>query len=676
MSPATPNALSLPAGLAVPYRFLAGVTIFLSAFLLFQVQPIVARQILPWFGGTAAVWTTCLLFFQAVLFLGYVYAHWLTRWAGPRRQAAIHTALLLLSLAALPVIPSAGWKNIDGDPIVHILGLLAVTVGLPFALLSSTSPLVQTWLSRSPGQSLPYRFYALSNAASLAALLLYPVAVEPWMATRSQSLWWSAFYAAFTACCAGCAWYAPAAGEKAADAVGAPTRAVRLSWLVLSAIPSALSLAVTNHLCQNVAPVPFLWVVPLGVYLLTLILCFDGEGWYRRFFFVPAFLAASLGAAWLLMDASPDSSLFLIVPCFAGLLFLSCMYFHGELALRKPHPSHLTSFFLMMALGGAIGALAVAIGAPLLLSGNYELALALAAAAVAALLMEYRKHWASDIACTAIAVAMCVAAASVMGAMRSAAMLSERNFYGSLRVVESGGQRAMVHGVISHGFQVLDPARRQHLTAYYAPGSGVERAIELLRKPDMRVGIIGLGVGSLAALAAPGDYYRFYEINPRVEALARSHFTFLSASRGRVEVAIGDGRLTLEQEQPRSFDVLAIDAFSGDSIPFHLMSVEAVRQYRRHLAPDGVLAFHVSNSVLNLVPLAQRLAQVSGLEPLHIHAAADPGLYRSESDWVLMAAPGAWSRNPALARSGSRSGPPAGAPVWTDDYSNLFQVLK
>lgn len=669
----------------MPYRLLAGVTTFLSAFLLFQVQPIIARQILPWFGGTAAVWTTCLLFFQCVLFIGYVYAHWLNRRFGARQQATIHSVLLILSLLALPAIPAAGWKTTAGEPITRILGLLAVTVGLPYAILSATSPLVQAWLTRTPGQALPYRFYALSNVASLAALLLYPVAIEPWMAVHAQALWWSVLYAGFALGCAGCAWFAPSsesaeagstAAAVAASVSATPPLRMRALWVALAAIPTTLSLSVTNHLCQNVAPMPFLWIVPLGIYLLTLILCFDGDGWYRRGLFLPAYLAASAGAAWLLVHESPDNSVRLLIPFFAGLLFLACMYFHGELAKRKPDPGQLTTYYLMMSLGGAIGALVVAVGAPMWLSGDYELVLALALAALTALMIEYRKHWALDMVCAAAAIAMFVAASATIGAKKASARISERNFYGSLRIVEGRGQRAMVHGVVSHGVQMLDPALRRELTAYYARGSGVERAIELLRKPGMRVGIIGLGVGNLAALAAPGDFYRFYEINPRVAALARSEFSFLSECRGQVEITIGDGRLALEQTPPQRYDLLVIDAFSGDSIPFHLLSLEAIRQYHRHLAPGGVIAFHVSNSVLNLVPVARRLAVAMGLEPLHVHAAADAKLYRAESDWVLVGEAASWARTPALAAMGTRAQALGDAAVWTDDFSNLFQVLK
>ena len=673
----------------LPYRLLAAATTFLSAFLLFQVQPIIARQILPWFGGSAAVWTTCLLFFQCVLFFGYVYAHWITHRLRPRQQATLHTTLLILSLLALPAIPATTWKTTaGGEPITRILGLLAVTVGLPYAILSATSPLVQSWLSRAPGQSLPYRFYALSNVASLLALLAYPVGIEPWLPVRAQALWWSVLYAVFALCCAQCAWYAPSLAGTAAglpveagggDAPRPPAAAplrTRARWVTLAAIPTTLSLAVTNHLCQNVAPIPFLWIVPLGIYLLTLILCFDGDGWYRRGLFLPAYLAASAGAAWLLVHESPDNSVRLLIPFFAGLLFLACMYFHGELARRKPAAAQLTSFYLMMSLGGAIGALLVAIGAPLWLAGDYELVIALALAALALLMLEYRKHWALDAVCAAAAIALFVAASATIGAKRASARLSERNFYGSLRIVDSGGQRAMVHGVVSHGVQLLDPRLRHELTAYYARGSGVERAVELLRKPGMRVGIIGLGVGNLAALAAPGDHYHFYELNPRVAALARSEFSFLSDCRGLVEITIGDGRLALEQQPPQRFDLLVIDAFSGDSIPFHLLSLEAIRQYHRHLAPGGVIAFHVSNSVLNLVPVARRLALAMGLAPLHIHATADAALHRAESDWVLAGLPARWANAPALSALGVAPGTDAPAPVWTDDYSNLFQVLK
>lgn len=669
--------VSAPPAPAAPHTpWLAAVTIFLGSFLLFQIQPIVAKQVLPWFGGSAAVWTTCLLFFQSVLFLGYVYAHLLLTKLPPRAQFYLHGTLLLVSLATLPVIPNVAWKPLGAeDPIPRILGLLATTIGAPYFLLSATSPLIQGWIARQPGSALPYRFYALSNLASLAALLAYPVLIEPLLPAQSQAKIWSFLFALFVPLCLLCArpGLAPAARPAAFTPAALPL-GQRLQWLVLAALPSILSLAVTNHLSQNVAPIPFLWILPLSVYLLTLILCFDSDGWYRRPIVLPLFGLLLAASGWVLLHETPDWSVKLVIPVFTALLFAACMFFHGELAHRKPAPAHLTSYYLMMSLGGALGAIAVALGAPYLLNGNYEMHFALAACALFTLLFHYRQHWLTDLAWTAVAVATVTCCWGGMRNMQNSAMLSTRDFYGALRIVDEPAARIMVHGTVSHGTQFRAPQRQLDVTTYYAPGSGVERAIHALARPGQRVGVIGLGVGTLAAYAQPGDLYRFYELNPAVAQQARQYFTYLNNPAATVH--LGDGRLTLEREAPNQFDVLVIDAFSGDSIPVHLLSRQAVQVYLRHLRPGGLLAFHVSNSALNLIPVAGRLAADANLAAFHIHATADAASGRSESDWVLAAPAAVFAAHPTLSAAGRPPVVPPGFPVWTDDFSNLLSVLK
>jgi len=656
-------------------RWLAALTIFLGSFLLFQVQPVIAKQVLPWFGGSASVWTTCLLFFQSVLFFGYVYAHFLLTKLRPRNQFILHTVLLLASFAALPVIPEVTWKPLGTeDPILRILGLLASTIGVPYFLLSATSPLIQGWIARQPGAVLPYRFYALSNLASLAALLAYPVLVEPVLSAQSQAKIWSALFVVFAPLCLLCARPGSTPAPRAETLRATITVFQGLQWLTLAAIPSILSLAVTNHLSQNVAPIPFLWILPLSVYLLSLILCFDSDGWYRRGLVLPVFGLLLVCSSWVLLHESPDWSVKFVIPVFTALLFAACMFFHGELALRRPAPTGLTSYYLMMSLGGALGAITVALGAPYLLNGNYETHLALAACAMFALFFHYRQHWASDLAWTAVAVATVTCCWGGVRNMQSSAILSTRDFYGALRIVDGPVARTMVHGTISHGTQFHDPKRHSEVTTYYAPGSGVERAIRAVARPGLRVGVIGLGVGTLAAYARPGDQYRFYELNPAVADQAKRYFTYLLNPAASVH--IGDGRLTLEREAPNDFDVLVIDAFSGDSIPVHLLSRQAVEVYRRHLRPTGILAFHVSNSALNLVPVAARLAEDASLAALHINVTADAASGRSESDWVLAAPAGVLTAYPSLMASGRTPVVPPGVPVWTDDFSNLLSVLK
>lgn len=662
---------------------LAGSTIFASAFLLFQIQPMLAKAILPWFGGSAAVWSTCLVFFQAVLFLGYLYAHWLTRKVPPKQQMWIHAGLLAVSLLALPPLPGASWKpSGQEDPGQRILLLLAAAAGLPYFLLSSTSPLVQAWFSRSQGGALPYRYFALSNFASLAALLSYPTLVEPRIAVGAQGWIWSAGYALFAAGCVAVGWLAahrrqhPEAPLAEASREPAPKLPEMMLWLVLAAFASLLSLAVTNQLTQNVAPFPFLWVLPLAVYLVTLILCFERDGWYPRRLMHWLHGAALAGASYLLVKQTPDTSVRLMIPALLAALFASCMFCHGELARRKPAPAHLTVYYLMVALGGALGALLVGLVAPRVLAGPYEFSIALAACALVTLLLQYRKSWAADVAWTVVAVGTFIAAGMQIRGYKAPARVLMRSFYGGLRIVDQNGVRMLTHGVIAHGSQFLDPARRRQPTMYYAPGTGVERALQARRHPGQRVGVIGLGAGTLAAYGRHGDVYRFYEINSQVVDLARTQFTFLADSHATVEIVLGDGRLSLEREAPQTFDVLAVDAFSGDSIPVHLLSREAMEIYFRHLRPDGLLAMHVSNSALALSPVVERVASDLGYAAVRLHVPADNALARSESEWVVVARRSGQLDCPEFAGASIPFLRIAGLRAWTDDYSTLFTILK
>lgn len=664
---------------------LAGGTIFLSAFLLFQLQPMTAKAILPWFGGSAAVWGTCLVFYQAVLFLGYLYAHVLTQKVGQTWQWRIHAILLLASLAFLPVLPSPQWKPAGSDdPALRILVLLTATVGLPYFLLSSTSPLLQTWYSRSKGGVLPYRYFALSNLASLAALLGYPTLVEPWSSLRQQNAGWSGGYLLYAAGCLGAAWtasrYAQVTAPKPKDAndpADAPSGGDRLMWVLLAAFPSVFSLAVTNHIAQNVAPVPFLWVLPLAVYLITFILCFERDQWGPRGITLTLHgCALAALAVLLLVKPMPNASVLIIVPASLAGLFLCGMFFHGELVRRKPAAAHLTGFYLMIALGGAIGALLAGLLAPALLAGSYDLPVALAACALFTLLLEYKKRWTTDVLWAAVAVGVFVAVGMQIRAYESSASVQVRNFYGSLRVLEQDGMRFLVHGVVSHGSQFLAANRRGVATTYYARGTGIERAIESFRRPGQRVGVIGLGAGTLAAYGRPGDYYRFYEINPQVAELARTEFSYLSDSAAAVDTVIGDGRLSLEREAPQKFDLLVIDAFSGDAVPVHLLSQEAMTLYFRHLRPDGAVAFHVSNEALALAPVVRGLARSLNYAALDLRVSADPQLARYASEWVLVARNAKLLDRREIQAAAQPFAEIAGLRLWTDDYSALLPVLK
>lgn len=669
-------------------------TIFLSAFLLFQIQPMIAKMILPWFGGSAAVWITAMLFFQVALLGGYLYAHWSIRWLRPRAQILVQAVLLLGSLALLPVMPSAAWKP-EGheDPILGILGILGFSVGLPYFLLSTTSPLLQAWFARKHKAAMPYRLFALSNLASLLGLLAYPFFVEPAVTLTQQSLGWSVAYGLFVLLGLAAAFSArPGAGEAPAAVVSgdaaspgdpeAPRIGEQILWLLLAACPSTLLLAVTNHLTQNMAAIPFLWVLPLGLYLLTFILCFDFERFYRRGVFTWLVIAACGVMAYGLVYWTSQTKLTLVIPAFSVALFIACLFFHGELVRRKPAPRYLTSFYLMLSIGGALGGLLVGLAAPKLLNGYFELPLALLASGIMVLVViDYRASRLTQIAAWAMVIALFMAADSFLSSYKQASRVMVRNFYGGLRVQESGlgtakAVRVLVHGTVNHGMQFTDPGKRDTAIGYYASDTGIGQAMAYLRPAgQLRVGIIGLGTGTLAAYAEPGDLFRFYEINPLVESLARTQFSYLADCRGQTEVILGDGRLSLEREPPQGYDLLVIDAFSGDAIPVHLLTTQALELYFRHLKPGGLLALHLTNTHLNLVPVVGGLARRLGKHGLLIANEDNQELGVARSTWAVL------STQPLDAPELQDIPPPepqARSPVrvWTDDYSNLFQILK
>jgi hypothetical protein len=675
-------------------RFLYAGTIFVSAFLLFLVQPVIAKQILPWFGGVAAVWAICLVFFQSVLLLGYAYADWTTRFLGPRTRAWLHLSLLAASLLALPIIPAPRWKPAGadgGEPTLLILGLLGATIGLPYFLLSTTSPLVQAWFWQRLRHAGPYRLFALSNLASLLALLSYPVLIEPFLPLAVQSWSWSIAYGVFAGLCgttalasaSGAAGQGPAAAASAAvtgEASGpAPTAGDRLLWIALAAMGSCLLLAITNHLTQDIASIPFLWVVPLSLYLITFILCFDHPRWYRPGVFFTAAALLLPAMAWY----SDSLDLWTAAPLYVAGLFVCCMFCHGELTLLKPAPRYLTTFYLMVAAGGALGALLVGIAAPHLLSGYYELGITLTACAV---LLSYRtlagRGW---VAAATLAVTVATATLTVISIReyRSDARVIVRSFYGVVRTrdfPQPAPFRVMYHGAINHGGQLLQTAYRNQPNSYFGPTSGYGRVFASLPDAPRRVGVIGLGPGGIAAYARAGDVFRFYEINPQVAAVAAKEFTFLRDSPARVEIILGDGRLSLEREPGQRYDLLAVDAFSGDSIPMHLLTREAMATYLRHLKPDGAVVFQATNFYVDISPVVERVAAAFGLTAMRVSdGPQDTGgmnYWINATDQIIVA------KNPRLLEAGPIRSVAEPLPprtdfrVWTDDFSNLFRILK
>jgi len=659
-------------------------TIFLSSFLLFLVQPLIARLILPWFGGGAAVWTTCMLFFQVLLLGGYAYAHGLARQR--RLEPIVHTVLLALAVATLPIMPSDAWKPEGGsEPITRILLLLGVTVGLPYFLLASTSPLIQAWFARArPGQN-PYRLFALSNLASLIAILGYPFLVEPFLTARQQVAAWSWLFAGFALLCATLAWRTPRAlAQEHAEPAPPITREQYGWWLALSATGSLLLLAVTNHLTQNVASVPLLWLVPLTLYLLTFIIAFEGKGWYQPRFGWPLVLLALGGMAWLLVDSNYHYHLALQLGVFLAGLFVGCLYCHGELYRTRPAPQRLTAFYLTISAGGALGGLFVAVVAPLAFSGYYELGVGLA---LLALLAVLRLPAFGRVAhAVGLAVLLGVTGCAAYDSFRhhKDVRAANRSFYGVLRVKEYGDPgklshlRRLVHGTIMHGEQYMSPQMRRMPTTYYTESSGIGLAIHSKEHGPIKVGVIGLGTGTIAAYGRPGDTFRFYDINPHVVAIARGEFTYLSDSAANVQIALGDARLTLEREAPEGFDVLAVDAFSSDAIPVHLITREALATYLRHMKPDGIVAFHVSNRFLDLIPVVARLAEELDARAVLINdeEEEEEKTLKSRSDWVLVSRDPKALAVPEIAEAATPAEDRAEWRTWTDDYSNLVQILK
>lgn len=667
-------------------------TIFLGAFLLFLVQPIMAKQILPWFGGSAAVWATCMVFFQVTLLLGYAYADVTTRRMSPKSQTWLHLGLLVLSLAILPIIPDASWKpSGEENPSIRILGMLGVSIGLPYLMLSTTSPLIQAWFTRRFHGTLPYRLFALSNFASLLALLAYPVLVEPWISTRTQSITWSIAYVIFAVLCATAGISSlrakttetPAAATHAQAAPTSdeppPSASRQLLWLTLAALGSFMLLAVTNHITQNVASIPFLWIVPLTLYLATFIFAFDHPRWYHRSFFI-ALTAIALPAMAYMFDSL---DLFYAIPVYLAGLFAVCMFCHGEFAQLKPAPRYLTTYYLMLSLGGAIGGLLVGLVAPYVLPGHFEMVIGLVACGLLLLARTLSLGWWATGVATAVIAGTAVASHTAIEEQVSDARVMMRNFYSAIRVRDAQSPtpfRSLVHGGIMHGGQLLDEDKRFRASSYFGPTSGFGRLFAALPDAPRRVGIIGLGAGSIMAHAREGDVFRLYEINPQVVDLAYKEFTFLTGTKAKTEVILGDGRLSMEREPPQQYDVIAVDAFSGDAIPMHLLTRESLAIYVRHLKPDGVIAFQATNRFVDIAPVVERLAAEHGMTAVMItdYPPSSDGAdyWLSSTDQILI------TRNQALLdheriRSAAEKIPRRpNFPVWTDDFNNLLTVLK
>ena len=692
------------------------ISIFISAFLLFQIQPMISKYILPWFGGTPAVWSTALLFFQVLLTGGYAYAYWLIERLKDRKQGFVHMSLLGLSLGLLvatgliwntPVTPDSAWKPEGGElPIFQVLKILAVAVGIPYFLLATNSVLMQAWFNRDhPGRS-PYRLYALSNIGSLLALVSYPFLVEPNLALHTQANIWSLGYALY-ALLAIFGAYKTFTRNKAesyeeqvqfSDA-GSDTRlSAKILWVFLPACASVLLLAITNQITQEVAAIPFLWVLPLTIYLLSFILTFESERWYSRGWFSLALMIMSGFYIWLILW-EPNVNYQTELVIYSLLLFVCCMICHGELVKLRPHPQHLTSFYLRVSVGGALGGIFVNLIAPFIFTGYFELQWGIFACWVLlAILTVYfkptelkpRAYQASVAIIAACTIAVGYYTTMSRAAYSSKALYETRNYYGILRVNESDKDDErnhaynLIHGQIYHGWQFTNPDLRLTPTSYFTRESGVGLAFLLHpSRPDpLKVGVLGLGVGTVAAYNQDGDNLRFYEINPAVVALAEGlggYFSYLTDAAGEITVVLGDARLSLEKEleagQNQEFDLLLMDAFSSDSVPVHLLTKEAFEIYLQHLNPNGILAINITNRHLDLQPVVVKAAKEFGLAYAIIGHDGD-GMESSSSTWFILTQNHEFIENPQISlRRLAIENIPEDFKMWTDDYSNLFKSL-
>ena len=666
------------------------VAIFLGSGLLFLIEFVAAKRLLPLLGGGAAVWTACLVFFQCALLFGYWLAHWLATHITPRRQVSIYIALLALSLIQLGYAISPTLHATPDRPVTSVIWLLTSVIGLPFLTLSATSPLLQSWYARETNGGSAYRLYAVSNVGSLLALVLYPLVLEPFLSLRQQSVVLVLEFGIFAVASfviMSTHWRDHASPSAPSEDVATPRESIRWNrivlWIALSACGSLLLAAVTTFISQNVASIPLLWIAPLMAYLASFIVAFSGE---RS---LPSEVTVALGAVglggsyYLLNRGILGTPLLIIASGFSLSLFLLCVFLHAELYRRRPHQGHLTAFYSYVAIGGALGAIMVGVVAPYLLDGNYELAFGLTLAAALGVIAA----WDFGVLPRIIALSVTVGVASLISTQitndRVDNIRRTRNFYGTLSVNQirnaafTATSRTLYNGTISHGRQVFRVDLAHSPTSYYGHPSGVGVALDLCCDDrPRRIGVIGLGAGTIAAYGKAGDHIRFYDINPAVEDIARKQFTYLRSSPADIDVVIGDARVSMANEPPQRYDVIVVDAFSGDAIPVHLITLEAVEVYKRHLAPGGIIAFHVSNRHLDLKPVVAQIASRAGMTTVWISNEEDTKKDVWRSDWVLVTKNRTFLERPDVTQASSRFTIPRTLRLWTDDYNSLLPIFK
>jgi len=677
-------------------RLLYGTTVFLGAFLLFLVEPMAAKQLLPSLGGSSAVWITCLVFFQVMLLLGYLLAHWLTRGSHTGWRRRLYFGLLVLAgvLLVSQGLAPAGLAQHADHPVSAIFAALSVTIGLPFLLLGATSPLLQVWFLRTEGGGIPYRLFALSNAGSLLALIAYPTLVEPNLTLKLQRTLWSFGFLLYIALCIALALKAqtgrtPCYGTEEQFVAKKRRTGTRWFWFLLPMAAAMQLSAVTAHLTVNIAAIPLLWMLPLAVYLVTFIVAFEFPSLYRRGIVVRLLVVmlAALGYAISKTDVSLPIGLAILF--FLAECFLAGLFCHAETyALRPERGSEATLFYLLIAAGGVAGTFFVGIASPLIFSANYDLAITFFVTAALAVAVTWRDGWPQRLLWLTASALLFFFAIMLHSAYSHDALLEVRNFYGTLRVkqlatAQGDPERMLLNGTIQHGTQIFGDGLTRVPTTYYAVDSGVGLALRfccILEGSDVprprNIGVIGLGTGTLAAYGHTGDHIRFYEINPLVRPIAQNLFTYLRDSPAQIAFADGDARTSLTREAAQRFDVLVVDAFSGDAIPLHLLTTEAIALYKKHLAPDGIVAFHVSNQYLNLVPEIAQLAIATNMKSRLVERAGDDANGSYRSTWVLLSDSPLFFERPEVAPFAVTTPTMPYLRAWTDDYSSLLPILQ
>ena len=738
MQKTDPDSQVTKSNLLLPFTICCAVATLLSAFLVFQIQPVISKMILPWFGGGPAIWTSCMMFFQLMLLAGYAYAYSINRFLSLKAQVMVHMSLVIMGLLFLPIIPDEIWKPTDGSqPTMRILSVLLAHVGLPYFLLSATAPLLQAWYAAKVPGKIPYRLYALSNAGSLFALLSFPFLIEPLMSSSMQAYVWAGGFIAFAMFCAGMtaiilgsadphripsvdpASDTTTARDGSASESGKVTFKGWCSWLAFAALGSFALLAISNHICLEMTVSPLMWVLPLSLYLLTFIINFEFPQWYKPRLWAMGTIVAIVVFAYINHDSldamdkffpsSNDDILWtdysdsIVWQTSMSLisLFFICMLCHGELVRRKPHSRYLTSFYMAMATGGAAGGMTVAVLCPILFSSFLETQIILVAgldlACLLPLLLSWQKNSQGSAAQKRRLAISCLASIGIgisgswlvfsgnWNGANKGTVIQCRNFYGVLRVdLEQAGPsepgKGLYYGHTLHGFQFNSKELAGKPTTYYSRDSGLGVAIRKLGKKDdaLRIGIVGLGAGTTAAYGRRGDHYHFYEINPDVVALARSPFTYLSNSDAEIEITLADARVAMERQPGQNFDLLALDAFSGDAIPAHLLTMEAFKIYEKHLRKGGIIAIHISNRYLNLYPVVAGLAEGNGYRMICIDTDYDDsnGQDEASSSWCLLTTDKAFINQRSIQSLSSDQYYNDASPIqWTDQYSNLLEVL-